>query len=35
MKDMIRKLGEYINNYPHTKSEERLYYLLCKIIYKH
>ena len=34
MKGVIRKLGEYINNYPHTKLEERLYYSLCRIYYK-
>ena len=34
MKEIIRNLGEHINNYPHTKVQENIYYLLCKIVYK-
>lgn len=34
MKEIIRKLGEHINNYPHTKTQENIYYTLCKIVYR-
>ncbi len=33
MKELIRKLGEQINNRPHTKLEEGLYYFLCNLTY--
>lgn len=32
MKEMIRKLGEYINNH-HTPILIRIYYILCKLYY--
>ncbi len=34
MKELIRKLGERINNKPHTKVVEGLYYFLCDLTYK-
>lgn len=34
MKDLIRQLGEYINNYSHSKIIEAIYYILCDIVYK-
>ena len=33
MKEIIRKLGEHINNHHHTKTQENIYYFLCKIVY--
>ena len=33
MKELIRKLGEYINNHQTTRIEETIYYILCPIIY--
>jgi hypothetical protein len=32
MKEMIRKLGEYINNYGDPMLT-RIYYILCKLCY--
>lgn len=34
MKELIRQLGEYINNYSHCKIIETIYYILCNIVYK-
>ena len=34
MKELIRQLGEYINNYSHCKIIETIYYILCYIVYK-
>lgn len=33
MKELIRKLGEYVNNYQTTRIEETIYYILCAIVY--
>ncbi len=35
MKEIIRQLGEYINNCSHSnKIIESIYYILCDIVYK-
>ena len=31
--NLIRKLGEYINNHPNARVEETIYYILCAIVY--
>ena len=33
MKELIKKLGEYINNHQYTTILDGIYYLLCKIVY--
>lgn len=34
MKELIRKLGEYINNHQTTGIEDSIYDILCEIVYK-
>lgn len=33
LREYVRRLGEYINNYQHSKITEAIYYLLADICY--